>query len=81
MMALTSRLGNFILGIGTAAFGMPHHTFVDLDSLLAGVPSGMDAAQVDPATPGPVGGARSMASLMFADPYGRQFIQHCRGKT
>ena len=41
-----------ILGIGNAGHGMPMPTWIDLAFLLAAIPCGLDAALVDPATPG-----------------------------
>ena len=69
-----------ILGIGNAGFGMPDQTRVDLAYLLAAVPWGLDAALVDPATPGLVESVRAIDFLIATDPYGLRYIQHYRAK-
>lgn len=69
-----------ILGIGNAGFGMPDQTRVDLAYLLAAVPWGLDAALVDPATPGLVESVRAIDFLVALDPYGLRYIDHFRAK-
>mgnify|MGYP001816152520 CR=1 FL=1 len=69
-----------ILGIGNAGFGRPDQTRVDLAYLLAAVPWGLDAALVDPATPGLVESVRAIDFLIATDPYGLRYIQHYRAK-
>jgi 5-methyltetrahydrofolate--homocysteine methyltransferase len=80
--ALHHHLGvTTILGIGNAGFGMPDQTRIDLAYLLAAVPWGLDAALVDPATPGLVEGVRAIDFLTGNDAYGKRYIQHYRGKS
>lgn len=69
-----------ILGIGNAGFGMPDRTRVDLAYLLAAVPWGLDAALVDPATPGLIESVRAIDFLSANDPFGRRYIQHYRSR-
>lgn len=69
-----------ILGIGNAGFGMPDQTRVDLAYLLAAVPWGLDAALVDPATPGLIESVRAIDFLVALDPYGLRYIDHFRAK-
>jgi 5-methyltetrahydrofolate--homocysteine methyltransferase len=79
--ALHHHLGiTTILGIGNAGFGMPDQTRIDLAYLLASVPWGLDAALVDPATPGLVEGVRAIDFLTGNDAYGKRYIQHYRNK-
>ena len=81
LRALDRELGvSTILGIGNAGFGMPDQTRVDLAYLLAAVPWGLDAALVDPATPGLLEGVRAVDFLVGTDPYGSRYIQHYRAK-
>jgi 5-methyltetrahydrofolate--homocysteine methyltransferase len=70
-----------ILGIGNAGFGMPDQTRIDLAYLLAAVPWGLDAALVDPSTPGLVEGVRAVDFLTGRDAYGKRYIQHYRDKN
>jgi 5-methyltetrahydrofolate--homocysteine methyltransferase len=65
-----------ILGIGNAGFGMPEQTWIDLTYLLAAVPWGLDAALVDPRTPGLIECVRAADFLTGRDPYGHGYIQH-----
>jgi 5-methyltetrahydrofolate--homocysteine methyltransferase len=69
-----------ILGIGNAGFGMPDRTRVDLAYLLAAVPWGLDAALVDPDTPGLIEGVRAIDFLAGNDPYGKRYIARYRAK-
>jgi 5-methyltetrahydrofolate--homocysteine methyltransferase len=69
-----------ILGIGNAGFGMPDQTRIDLAYLIAAVPRGLDAALVDPATPGLVEGTRAIDFLTGRDAFGKRYIQHYRAK-
>jgi 5-methyltetrahydrofolate--homocysteine methyltransferase len=69
-----------ILGIGNAGFGMPDQTRIDLAYLLAAVPWGLDAALVDPATPGLIEEVRAIDFLTGQDPYGSRYIEHHRAK-
>jgi 5-methyltetrahydrofolate--homocysteine methyltransferase len=79
--ALRQELGvSTLLGIGNAGFGMPDQTRVDQAYLLAAIPWGLDAALVDPATPGLVEGARAVDFLTGNDPYGKRYIDHYRSK-
>jgi len=81
LRALGRELGvSTILGIGNAGFGMPDQTRVDLAYLLAAVPWGLDAALVDPATPGLLEGVRAVDFLAGTDPYGSRYIQQYRAK-
>lgn len=82
LSALHQELGvTTILGIGNAGFGMPDQTRIDLAYLLAAVPWGLDAALVDPSTPGLVEGVRAVDFLAANDPYGRRYIEHYRTKA
>ena len=67
-----------ILGIGNAGFGMPDQTCIDLAYLIAAVPWGLDAALVDPSTPGMIEGILAIDFLSDSDPYGREYIQYYR---
>lgn len=79
LAALRRELGvATILGIGNAGFGMPDQTRIDLAYLLAAVPWGLDAALVDPATPGLIESVRAIDFLTGRDPYGRRYIAHYR---
>jgi 5-methyltetrahydrofolate--homocysteine methyltransferase len=69
-----------ILGIGNAGFGMPEPTWVDLAYLLAAAPCGLDAALVDPRTPGLIECARAADFLTGRDPYGKRYLTHYRAK-
>jgi len=81
LCALHKELGvATILGIGNAGYGMPDPTRIDLAYLLAAVPWGLDAALVDPATPGLIESARAVDFLVGNDPYGKRYIQHFRAK-
>jgi 5-methyltetrahydrofolate--homocysteine methyltransferase len=82
LSALGEELGvATILGIGNAGFGMPDKTRIDLAYLLAAVPWGLDAALVDPATPGLVEGVRAVDFLVANDPYGCRYIGYYRTKA
>ena len=70
-----------ILGIGNAGFGMPDQTRIDQAYLVAAVPWGLDAALVDPATPGLVEGARAVDFLTGNDLFGKRYIDHYRAKA
>ncbi len=70
-----------VLGIGNAGFGMPDQTRIDLAYLIAAVPWGLDAALVDPATPGLVESVRAIDFLTGNDAYGMSYIQHYRERT
>jgi hypothetical protein len=59
---------------------MPDQTRIDLAYLIAAVPWGLDAALVDPATPGLVEGVRAIDFLTGRDLYGKGYIQHYRTK-
>jgi 5-methyltetrahydrofolate--homocysteine methyltransferase len=79
LTALHRELGvATILGIGNAGFGMPDQTRIDLAYLLAAVPCGLDAALVDPTTPGLLQGTRAIDFLSGRDLYGKRYIQHYR---
>jgi 5-methyltetrahydrofolate--homocysteine methyltransferase len=81
LSALHQELGvATILGIGNAGFGMPDQTRIDLAYLLAAIPWGLDAALVDPATPGLIECARAVDFLTGRDLYGKRYIQHYRAK-
>jgi 5-methyltetrahydrofolate--homocysteine methyltransferase len=79
LRALSKDLGvTTILGIGNAGYGMPQQTVIDLAYLLAAVPSGLDAALVDPVTAGLLDGVRAIDFLVGNDPYGSRYIKHYR---
>jgi 5-methyltetrahydrofolate--homocysteine methyltransferase len=79
LKAVHEELGmSTILGIGNAGFGMPDQTRIDLAYLIAAVPWGLDAALVDPSTPGLIEGALSIDFLSGNDPIGRTYIHHYR---
>jgi 5-methyltetrahydrofolate--homocysteine methyltransferase len=79
--ALRRELGvATILGIGNAGFGMPDQTRIDLAYLLAAVHWGLDAALVDPATPGLLAGVRAIDFLTDNDPFGRRYIRRYRAQ-
>jgi 5-methyltetrahydrofolate--homocysteine methyltransferase len=81
LSALHRELGvATILGIGNAGFGMPNQTRIDLAYLLAAVPWGLDAALVDPSTPGLLEGTRAIDFLTGRDLYGKRYIQHYRAQ-
>jgi 5-methyltetrahydrofolate--homocysteine methyltransferase len=62
------RLGaTTILGIGNAGFGMPDPTRIDLAYLIAAVLNGLDAALVNPTTPGLLAGAQAINFLCGRD--------------
>jgi 5-methyltetrahydrofolate--homocysteine methyltransferase len=67
-----------LLGIGNAGFAMPDQKRVDLAYLLAAVPWGLDAALVDPSTPGLVESVRAVDFLSGNDLYGKRYIEHDR---
>lgn len=67
-----------ILGIGNAGFGMPDQTRIDLAYLVAAVPWGLDAALVDPATPGLIEEVRAIDFLTDQDPFGSRYLEHYR---
>jgi 5-methyltetrahydrofolate--homocysteine methyltransferase len=70
-----------VLGIGNAGFGMPDQTRIDLAYLVAAVPWGLDAALVDPATPGLIEQVRAIDFLVGGDPYGSRYIEHYRSRV
>jgi 5-methyltetrahydrofolate--homocysteine methyltransferase len=81
IQALRNELGvATILGIGNAGYGMPEPTRIDLAYLLAAIPWGLDAALVNPATPGLIESVRAMDFLTNRDPRGRRYIKHYRSK-
>jgi 5-methyltetrahydrofolate--homocysteine methyltransferase len=81
LRALHSELGvATILGIGNAGFGMPDQTRIDLAYLIAAVPWGLDAALVDPVTPGLVEATRAIDFLTGNDMFGKRYIQHYRAR-
>lgn len=69
-----------ILGIGNAGFGMPEQTRIDLAYLVAAVPWGLDAALVDPTTPGLIEEVRAIDFLTGHDPYGSRYIERYRAQ-
>lgn len=69
-----------ILGIGNAGFGMPDQTRIDLAYLIASIPWGLDAALVDPATPGLVETVRAVDFLTGNDPSGARYLKHYRAR-
>lgn len=69
-----------ILGIGNAGFGMPEPVYVDLAYLLGSIPSGLDAAIVNPAVPGMIEAVRSAEFLTGRDPSGRGYLKNYRAK-
>jgi 5-methyltetrahydrofolate--homocysteine methyltransferase len=69
-----------MLGIGNAGFGMPNQTRIDLAYLVAAVPWGLDAALVDPATPGLIEEVRAIDFLTDRDPFGSRYLEHYRSK-
>jgi 5-methyltetrahydrofolate--homocysteine methyltransferase len=82
LSALHRELGvATILGIGNAGFGMPDQTRIDLAYLVAAIPWGLDAALVDPATPGLIESTRAIDFLTGRDVYGKGYIQHYRAKV
>jgi 5-methyltetrahydrofolate--homocysteine methyltransferase len=81
LQALHRELGvATVLGIGNAGFGMPEQTRIDLAYLVAAVPWGLDAALVDPATPGLIEAVRAIDFLNGQDPYGDLYIAHHRAR-
>ncbi len=81
IQALRQELGvATVLGIGNAGFGMPEQTWIDLAYLLAAIPWGLDAALVDPATPGLIESVRAADFVAGNDPYGSRYLQHYRSK-
>jgi 5-methyltetrahydrofolate--homocysteine methyltransferase len=81
LRALHEELGvATILGIGNAGFGMPDQTRIDLAYLIAAVPWGLDAALVDPATPGLVESVRAVDFLTGNDLYGMRYIERFRAR-
>jgi hypothetical protein len=79
LRALHDELGvATILGIGNAGFGMPEQTRIDLAYLVAAVPWGLDAALVDPGTPGLVYGVRAIDFLTERDAWGERYLAHYR---
>lgn len=79
--ALHNDLGvTTILGIGNAGFGMPKQTWIDLAYLVAAVPMGLDAALVDPATPGLIYEVRAIDFLTGRDPWGERYLAHYRAR-
>lgn len=69
-----------VLGIGNAGFGMPEAVYVDLAYLIGAVPSGLDAAIVNPTTPGLIETVRAIEFLTGRDPSGRGYIKNYRAK-
>lgn len=69
-----------ILGIGNAGFGMPEQTRIDLAYLIAAVPWGLDAALVDPATPGLIETVRAVDFLAGNDPSGARYLRQYRAR-
>jgi len=79
LRAFHSELGvATILGIGNAGFGMPDTTIIDLAYLIAAVPWGLDAALVDPRTPGLVALTRAIDFLTARDEFGLRYLKHYR---
>jgi 5-methyltetrahydrofolate--homocysteine methyltransferase len=69
-----------ILGIGNAGFGMPEPTRIDLAYLIAAVPWGLNAALVDPATPGLIETVRAVDFLAGNDPTGAGYLRQYRAR-
>ena len=69
-----------VLGIGNAGHGMPTQLWIDLAYLTAAVPWGLDAAYVNPETPGLIETIRAVDFLTSQDLYGKRYIQHYRAK-
>lgn len=69
-----------ILGIGNAGFGMPEPVYIDLAYLLGSAPFGLDAAIVNPTTPGLIETVRAIEFLAGRDPVGRGYIKNYRTK-
>lgn len=67
-----------ILGVGNAGFGMPDPTRIDLAYLVAAVPHGLDAALVNPTTPGLPAAAQAISFLCGRDDDGRDYIHRYR---
>jgi 5-methyltetrahydrofolate--homocysteine methyltransferase len=81
LKGLRQELGvSTLLGIGNAGYGMPDQTYVDLAYLISAVPWGLDAALVDPSTPGLVESVKAVDFLVANDPYGKRYIQNYRAK-
>jgi 5-methyltetrahydrofolate--homocysteine methyltransferase len=69
-----------ILGIGNAGYGMPEPGLIDLGYLTSAISWGLDAALVDPATPGLAESVRAMDFLTGRDPWGKKYLQVYRKK-
>jgi 5-methyltetrahydrofolate--homocysteine methyltransferase len=81
LQALHDDLGvATILGIGNAGFGMPEQTRIDLAYLVAAVPWGLDAALVDPTTPGLISAVRAIDFLTERDVWGERYLAHYRAR-
>lgn len=81
LSVLETELGvSTILGIGNAGYGMPTPTYIDLAYLLAAVPWGLNAALVNPNTPGLVEATLAIDFLIDRDPYGKRYIKNHRQK-
>jgi len=69
-----------VLGIGNAGFGMPEATVIDLAYLVGAIPSGLDAALVDPNTAGLLETVRAIDFLAAKDPVGKRYLQQYRSR-
>lgn len=79
LKALHEELGvATILGIGNAGFGMPDPTRIDLAYLISAISWGLDAALVDPSTPGLVPTVRAADFLVDKDLYGLRYTTYHR---
>jgi 5-methyltetrahydrofolate--homocysteine methyltransferase len=69
-----------ILGISNAGYGLPEPTIVEQAYLLAAIPWGLDAALIDPATPGLVESVLAMDYMVGNDPSGKRYLNYYRAK-
>ncbi len=69
-----------LLGISNAGYGLPEPTIVEQAYLLAAIPWGLDAALIDPATPGLVESVLAMDYLTGNDPSGKRYLNNYRAK-
>jgi 5-methyltetrahydrofolate--homocysteine methyltransferase len=79
--AVRKELGVAVqVGAWNASHGLPDPRYMDLAYLMGAMSWGVDAAFVQPDTPGLIECVRAMDFLTERDPVGRRFLRHWRAK-
>jgi hypothetical protein len=79
--AVREELGVAVqVGAWNASHGLPDPRYVDLAYLMGAMSWGVDAAFIQPDTPGLIECVRAMDFFTERDPVGRRFLGHWRAK-